>query len=57
MFCRTWLWGELHTDFMDALMPMVSQPVEIAGRDRIFRKTAVDLIRNYLEELLQAPGQ
>jgi homoserine O-acetyltransferase/O-succinyltransferase len=43
---HTWLWGELHPDFMDALMPMVSQPVEIAGRNRMFRKTAMDLIRN-----------
>ncbi len=43
---HTWLWGELHPDFMDALMPMVSQPVEIAGRNRMWRKTAMDLIRN-----------
>jgi homoserine O-acetyltransferase/O-succinyltransferase len=43
---HTWLWGELHPGFMDALMPMVSQPVEIAGRNRMWRKTAMDLIRN-----------
>jgi homoserine O-acetyltransferase len=43
---HTWLWGELHPDFMDALMPMVSQPVEIAGRNRMWRKTAMDAIRN-----------
>ena len=43
---HTWLWGELHPDFMDALMPIVSQPVEIAGRNRMWRKTAMDAIRN-----------
>jgi homoserine O-acetyltransferase len=43
---HTWLWGELHPDFMDALMPMVSQPVEIAGRNRMWRRTAMDAIRN-----------
>ncbi|HYY68583.1 MAG TPA: alpha/beta fold hydrolase, partial [Terriglobales bacterium] len=37
---HTWLWGELHPDFMDALMPMVSLPVEIAGRNRMWRRTA-----------------
>jgi len=43
---HTWLWGELHPDFMDGLMPMVSQPVEIAGRNRMWRRTAMDAIRN-----------
>lgn len=43
---HTWLWGEEHPDLMDALMPMVSQPVEIAGRNRMWRLTAVDAIRN-----------
>jgi homoserine O-acetyltransferase len=43
---HTWLWGEAHPDFMDALMPMVSLPVEIAGRNRMWRRTAMDAIRN-----------
>jgi len=43
---HTWLWGELHPDFMDALLPMVSMPVEIAGRNRMWRCTAMDAIRN-----------
>lgn len=42
---HTWLWGEEHPDFMDALMPLVSQPVEIAGRNRMWRRTAMDAIR------------
>src|SRR4249920_910311 len=29
---QTWLWGEMYPDFMDALVPLASQPVEVAGR-------------------------
>lgn len=42
---HTWLWGEQHPDFMDALMPLASQPVEIAGRNRMMRKMVMDAIR------------
>jgi len=42
---HTWLWGEQHPDFMDALMPLASQPVEIAGRNRMTRKMIMDAIR------------
>ena len=28
---HTWVWGEMYPDFMDALMPLASAPVEIAG--------------------------
>lgn len=41
---HTWLWGVQHPDFMDALMPMVCQPVEIAGRNRMWRITAAQAI-------------
>jgi len=41
---HTWLWGEQHPDFMDALMPLACQPVEIAGRNRIMRKMIMDSI-------------
>src|SRR6266851_7617961 len=34
---QTWVWGETYPDFMDALMPLASLPVEIAGRNRIWR--------------------
>src|SRR5581483_4921465 len=34
---HTWLWGEMYPDFMDALMPLASAPVEIAGRNRLLR--------------------
>src|SRR5229473_483416 len=43
---HTWLWGEQHPDFMDALMPLACQPVEIAGRNRIMRKMIMDNIRS-----------
>jgi homoserine O-acetyltransferase len=43
---HTWLWGERHPDFMDALMPLASLPVQISGRNRVWRKTTIDAIRN-----------
>jgi homoserine O-acetyltransferase len=42
---HSWLWGETYADFMDALMPLACQPVEIAGRNRIWRKMVIDGIR------------
>ncbi len=43
---HTWLWGELHPDFMDALMPLASLPTQISGRNRGWRRTVIDAIRN-----------
>src|SRR5882762_929618 len=43
---QTWVWGEMYPEFMDALMPLASNPVEIAGRNRIWRYMAIDAIRN-----------
>ncbi|MFL5340605.1 MAG: alpha/beta fold hydrolase [Gemmataceae bacterium] len=42
---HTWLWGETHPDFVDALMPLASLPGPIAGRNRMWRKTIIDAIR------------
>jgi len=42
---HSFMWGETHPDFMDALMPMACQPVQIAGRNRIWRKMVMDAIR------------
>jgi homoserine O-acetyltransferase len=42
---RTWLWGETYPEFMDALMPLASLPTQIAGRNRVWRRTAIDAIR------------
>ena len=43
---HTWLWGELHPDFMDALMPLASLPIQISGRNRAWRRVIIDAIRN-----------
>jgi homoserine O-acetyltransferase/O-succinyltransferase len=43
---HTWLWGELHPTFMDALMPLASLPTQISGRNRVWRRMIIDAIRN-----------
>lgn len=43
---HTWLWGETHPDFMDALMPLASLPTQISGRNRAWRRVIIDAIRN-----------
>jgi homoserine O-acetyltransferase/O-succinyltransferase len=43
---HTFMWGEAYPDFMDALMPLACLPVQIAGRNRVWRDLAMDAIRN-----------
>ena len=43
---HTWLWGEIHPEFMDALMPLASLPTQISGRNRAWRRIVIDAIRN-----------
>ncbi len=43
---HTWLWGEIHPDFMDALMPFASLPTQISGRNRVWRRLIIDGIRS-----------
>jgi len=43
---HTWLWGETHPEFMDALMPLASLPTQISGRNRGWRRMIIDAIRN-----------
>jgi homoserine O-acetyltransferase/O-succinyltransferase len=43
---HSFVWGETYPDFMDALMPLACQPVQIAGRNRVFRKMVMDAIRD-----------
>jgi homoserine O-acetyltransferase/O-succinyltransferase len=43
---HTWLWGERYPDMMDALMPLASLPTQIAGRNRVWRRAAIDAIRS-----------
>ncbi len=42
---HSWVWGETYVDFTDALMPLACLPVQIAGRNRIWRKMVIDGIR------------
>ena len=42
---HTWLWGETHPDFMDALMPLASLPTQISARNRGWRRMVIDAIR------------
>ena len=43
---QTWIWGEQHPGFMDALVPMASQPTEMSGRNWMMRRMVIDSIRN-----------
>src|ERR1700689_901623 len=43
---HTFMWAEAYPDFMDALMPLACLPVQIAGRNRVWRDLTMDPIRN-----------
>ncbi|HEX7113845.1 MAG TPA: alpha/beta fold hydrolase [Steroidobacter sp.] len=43
---HTWLWGQRYPDMVDALMPLASLPTQISGRNRVWRRIAIDAIRN-----------
>jgi homoserine O-acetyltransferase/O-succinyltransferase len=43
---QTWMWGEEYPGAMDALMPLASNPIEIGGRNRIWRKEIINAIRS-----------
>ena len=43
---ETWLWGERHPGFMDALVPMASQPSPMASRNWMLRRMLIETIRN-----------
>jgi hypothetical protein len=42
---HTWVWGIKHPDFMDALVPMASQPTEMSSRNWMMRRLIIDSIR------------
>jgi len=39
---HSFVWGEAHPEFMDALMPLACLPVEIAGRNRMWREMLIE---------------
>jgi homoserine O-acetyltransferase/O-succinyltransferase len=43
---QTWMWGETFPSMMDALMPIGSQPTEIAGHNFLWRRVITEAIRN-----------
>ena len=43
---QTWLWGEKYPAYMDALVPMASQPTEMAARNWMLRRMMLETIRN-----------
>jgi homoserine O-acetyltransferase/O-succinyltransferase len=42
---NVWLWGEKYPGYMDALVPMASQPTEMASRNWILRRMMLESIR------------
>ena len=42
---QTWYWGVKYPDYMDALVPMASQPSEMASRNWMLRRLMIDTIR------------
>ena len=40
------VWGETYPDFMDTMMPLACLPVQIAGRNRLWRQMVMDGIRS-----------
>jgi homoserine O-acetyltransferase len=43
---HTWIWGARYPALMDALVPMASQPTEMAARNWILRRMMIDTIRS-----------
>jgi homoserine O-acetyltransferase/O-succinyltransferase len=43
---HTWVWGVTYPDFMDALVPMASQPTEMSSRNWMMRRLIIDTVRN-----------
>jgi homoserine O-acetyltransferase len=42
---HTWMWTERYPAFMDAAMPLACLPVQIAGRNRLWRDLLIESIR------------
>jgi homoserine O-acetyltransferase/O-succinyltransferase len=41
---HAWMWGYIYPSFARGLVPLASNPVEVAGRNRVWRKLLVDAI-------------
>jgi homoserine O-acetyltransferase len=43
---HSWMWAEKYPDFMDAVVPMASQPTAMAARNWMLRRMMIETIRN-----------
>jgi homoserine O-acetyltransferase len=43
---HTWIWGVKYPTYMDALVPMASQPTAMAARNWMLRRIMIETIRN-----------
>ncbi|OUL77753.1 alpha/beta fold hydrolase, partial [Paraburkholderia hospita] len=43
---HAWIWGVRYPDFMDALVPMASQPTEMSGRNWMLRRMLIEMVLN-----------
>ena len=43
---QTWMWAETYPAVSDAFVALASNPVTIAGRNRMYRRMIIDAIRN-----------
>jgi len=43
---QSFVWGEMYPSFADALMPLACLPIEVAGRNRMWRYMAIQSIRD-----------
>jgi homoserine O-acetyltransferase len=43
---HSWLWAGMYPDFMDAAVPMASQPTPMAARNWMMRRLIIDSIKN-----------
>src|SRR6185437_10681162 len=42
---HTFMWGETYPEFADALLPLACLPVQISGRNRVWRSLIMEAIR------------
>ncbi|MHC2332888.1 alpha/beta fold hydrolase [Bradyrhizobium sp. USDA 4454] len=56
---NAWQWAEAYPDMMDGVMPIVSLPIKVSGRNLLWRRMVIDSIRSDPEwkngEYTQAP--
>jgi homoserine O-acetyltransferase len=43
---HAWMWGERYPTMMDGLVPLACAPTQIAGRNRLWRKMAINDVRD-----------